>query len=64
MNLSEEHGGATISSFESFNHRIGDFQNFLKVHGRYNKPCFICKNLISKIKINGRGTYFCSFCQK
>ncbi|WP_420887968.1 zinc finger domain-containing protein [Candidatus Phytoplasma bonamiae] len=25
--------------------------------------CFRCNKLIQKIKINGRSSYFCAFCQ-
>lgn len=42
----------------------GSFENYLMVHLRKNKPCYKCNNLIIKEQIGGRGTYFCSSCQK
>ena len=42
----------------------GGFQNFLKVHTKKDFPCPNCKTKIIKIKVNGRGTYFCPECQK
>ena len=57
-------GGTTIFSFESFNHKKGNYQNYLMIHNPNLKKCKICNNEIKKIKINGRGTYFCPNCQK
>ena len=42
----------------------GKNQNYLNVYGRENKFCNICGTVISKIKMVGRGTHFCSECQK
>jgi formamidopyrimidine-DNA glycosylase len=42
----------------------GRFQEHLAVYGREGKPCLRCGEPIRKIKISGRGTYFCSQCQK
>ncbi|QJR44422.1 DNA-formamidopyrimidine glycosylase [Mycoplasma miroungirhinis] len=64
MEKSFELGGSTIDSYESLNKQEGQFQNFLQVHTRVNKPCNICSTLIKKIKVNGRGTYYCPNCQK
>lgn len=64
MDASTELGGTTISSYESLNKKEGKFQNFLMVHGREKKACKRCYNLITKTKVNGRGTYLCSNCQK
>ena len=58
-----ENGGTTIKSYESSEGVHGRFQQHLSVHGKENEPCPICKNLIQKEKVNGRGTYFCPICQ-
>ncbi|WFQ91668.1 Formamidopyrimidine-DNA glycosylase [Mycoplasma feriruminatoris] len=55
--------GSTISDFESLPGVTGSYQNKLLVHLN-NKNCKICDTKISKIKVNGRGTYYCSNCQK
>ncbi|MDJ1647040.1 DNA-formamidopyrimidine glycosylase [Mycoplasma phocimorsus] len=57
-------GGSTISSYQSLNFQEGSYQNFLKVHNKEGEKCLRCDNLIIKIKVNGRGTYYCSYCQK
>lgn len=59
-----ELGGTTIRSYTSSLGITGKFQNNLKVHKRENEQCFICKNKIIRIKVNGRSTYYCSNCQK
>ena len=59
-----ELGGTTIKSFTSSEGVHGLFQNELLVHSRENKPCPNCGNLIIKTRIGGRGTYYCSKCQK
>ncbi len=56
--------GTTIFSYKFDKNHSGEFQKYLKVHQRENKLCKNCKTPIVKIKINGRGTYFCPKCQK
>lgn len=63
LTLSIELGGSTIATYTSSLGVKGTFQDYLKVHSRENEPCFTCKNIIQKSKINNRGTYFCSHCQ-
>lgn len=57
-------GGTTIKSYESERGVHGKFQNSLLVHNHKNDPCPRCNNIITKIKVNGRGTYYCSNCQR
>ena len=57
-------GGTTIRSYESSEGVHGNFQNELLVHGKVNEKCPECGNMIEKIKVGGRGPYFCSKCQK
>lgn len=59
-----ELGGTTIKSFTSSEGVHGLFQNELLIHGRVGEKCKNCGNSIIKIKINGRGTYYCTNCQK
>lgn len=42
----------------------GSYQNKLRVYGQEGKNCVICHRPIKKIKLGGRGSYFCEFCQK
>lgn len=55
-------GGTTIRSYTSEEGVHGRFQNELLVHGK--KECPICHSEIKKIKVGGRGTYYCPNCQK
>lgn len=55
-------GGTTIRSYTSSLGVTGRFQNELNVHTK--KRCLKCNTKIEKIKVGGRGTYFCPVCQK
>lgn len=57
-------GGTSINSYTSSLGVTGRFQNELKVHTMKGKECPRCKTIISKSKVNGRGTYTCDKCQK
>lgn len=57
-------GGTTIKSFTSSEGVHGLFQNELLIHGKKNGVCPNCNQSVLKIKINGRGTYYCNKCQK
>ena len=57
-------GGPTIKSFTSSEGVHGLFQNELEVHGKVGEKCPKCGNIIKKIRVGGRGTYYCSKCQK
>lgn len=59
-----EKGGTTIRSYTSSLKVTGLFQLELLVHTKVNQPCSICHNLIKKIKVQTRGTYYCEHCQK
>ena len=59
-----EQGGTTIRSYTSQLGVYGNYQNFLMVHARENRECKICGCPILKIRVGGRGTYFCTNCQK
>lgn len=57
-------GGTTIRTYSSVDGVHGLFQEELLVHGKDKGYCPICNNKISKIKVGGRGTYYCDKCQK
>ena len=58
-----QEGGTTIHSFTSEEGVTGLFQNHLYVHTKVGNPCPRCGTEIVKIKVNGRGTYYCPKCQ-
>jgi formamidopyrimidine-DNA glycosylase len=64
LNLAIEKAGTTISDYKTPDSKSGDFQNFLQVYGKANKPCSTCGSLIQRAVINQRSTFFCPRCQK
>lgn len=62
LKLAIKKGGTTIKSYESSEGVHGLFQQELLVHTK--EICPVCKGKIEKIKVNGRGTYYCPNCQK
>lgn len=64
LNKAIKLGGTTIKSFTSEEGVHGLFQNELLVHGKKDSLCPVCNCKIIKDKIDGRGTYYCSNCQK
>lgn len=59
-----EMGGSTIRSYTSSLGVTGHYQDLLCVHTKAGNSCPICGTIIEKTRIGGRGTYFCSKCQK
>ena len=57
-----EYGGTTIKTFESQEGVHGLYQDMLLVHTK--KVCPNCGKDIIKIRVGGRGTYYCPKCQK
>lgn len=57
-------GGTTIRSYESSEGVHGKNQDNLLVHNREGQACPNCKEQIIKIRVGGRGTYYCPICQK
>ncbi|MEE3343639.1 MAG: DNA-formamidopyrimidine glycosylase [Bacilli bacterium] len=59
-----DEGGTTIRSYSSVDGIHGMFQQELNVHTKEGEKCPRCGNIIKKIKVGGRGTYYCDKCQK
>jgi len=60
-----KYGGASELSFVTPDGAEGEYQKHTLVYGREGEPCERChERKIQKIFLSGRGTYFCSFCQK
>lgn len=57
-------GGTTIRSYTSEEGVHGRFQNELLVHNKAGENCPNCNTKIIKIKVSGRGTYYCPNCQE
>ncbi|MGL5916672.1 MAG: DNA-formamidopyrimidine glycosylase [Culicoidibacterales bacterium] len=57
-------GGTTIRTYQSIFGVDGRFQNELAVHTKAGEACVTCGTPIEKMKVGGRGTYYCPTCQK
>ena len=56
-------GGTTFSSFQDIAGVKGNYIDTAWVFRRTGQPCNVCGTLISRIKLGGRSTHFCSRCQ-
>lgn len=56
--------GTTFRDYKDGEGNKGDNQNHLLVYGRGGKPCKKCGAALKQIKVGGRGTVYCEFCQK
>lgn len=59
-----KYGGSTKTHFVDSDGKKGVFLDHAKVYAREKKPCLVCGTEIKKIKLGGRGTFFCPHCQK
>jgi formamidopyrimidine-DNA glycosylase len=59
-----KYGGSTKTHFVDSDGKKGLFLDYAKVYNRDKKPCLVCGTEIKKIKLGGRGTFYCSECQK
>lgn len=57
-------GGTTFRDYRNGEGGKGDHQNHLFVYGRGSQPCVVCGTSIEKCTIGGRGTHYCTTCQK
>jgi formamidopyrimidine-DNA glycosylase len=58
-----ELGGSSEMAFVHLDGSEGSYQQTFQVKGRKGKPCFVCATSIERVKVGGRGTYFCPRCQ-
>ena len=60
------HGGSTAkdNKYVHPDGSVGQHQYYFRVYQRDGQPCLICKTPIKRIKISGRGTFYCLKCQK
>jgi len=56
--------GTTFRNYVDAQGKKGSFINYLQVYQRQGQACPICSKLIIKTKVAGRGTHYCSHCQK
>lgn len=63
MNLSIEKGGSTDRNYVNAEGKKGSYIDFARVFRQEGKPCPRCGTIITKTRVAGRGTHFCSICQ-
>jgi formamidopyrimidine-DNA glycosylase len=59
-----EMGGASEWNYVNVLGEKGGYQNFFQVYRREGSQCTRCGGKIERIKLGGRGTFFCAGCQK
>ena len=66
MKESISHGGSTAKDNKYIHPdgTVGQHQYHFRVYQRNGEPCLTCQTPIKRIKIGGRGTFFCPKCQK
>jgi formamidopyrimidine-DNA glycosylase len=55
--------GATLRDYRQPNGAEGSMQHEFRVYGRDGEPCERCGTPIEKIRVAGRGTWYCPRCQ-
>lgn len=58
-----KHKGSSIDQYVQVTGEPGGYVRYHKVYGREGKPCLVCKTIIKRTALAGRGTYFCPQCQ-
>jgi len=64
INLGIKFGGASLSNYVDVSGLGGTYQDHFLVYKREGEKCLNCNEIIRKIKLGGRGTFFCPSCQK
>lgn len=65
MTKSIKHGGSTTKNYVKADGSSGDYlEKFANVFNKKGEACPRCDTLIEKIRVAGRGTHICPYCQK
>lgn len=57
-------GGASASNYVNVLGEKGTYQDQFLVYKRDGKPCRICKTIVTRMTMGGRGTFICKRCQQ
>jgi formamidopyrimidine-DNA glycosylase len=63
LTLGIQREGASIDKYVKPDGSKGDMQNAVAVFRRTGEACYQCSTKISRIKLGGRSTHFCTTCQ-
>jgi formamidopyrimidine-DNA glycosylase len=64
LRLSIQKGGSTDKNYVDAEGKKGSYLSFANVFRRQGQPCPRCGTPIKKIRVAGRGTHICPYCQK
>jgi formamidopyrimidine-DNA glycosylase len=64
LRLSIQKGGSTDKNYVDAEGKKGSYLSFANVFRRQGQPCPRCGTPIKKIRVAGRGTHLCPYCQK
>ena len=64
LRLSIDQCGSSIRDYQDADGNVGAFQNYFAVYGRKGEPCKKCGRPLERTEIGGRGTVFCTHCQR
>ena len=59
-----DNGGTTLRDYRTFTGETGNNQHSLDCYGRHGQPCSRCGAVLQRRVYDGRGTTFCSICQR
>ena len=63
MNLSIKKGGSSNHTYVNAEGKRGSYMDFARVFRREGLPCPRCGTTIEKLRVAGRGTHICPYCQ-
>lgn len=63
MNLAVEKGGSSNHTYVNAQGKKGSYMDFARVFRREGLPCPRCGTTIEKLRVAGRGTHICPYCQ-
>lgn len=64
LRLGIENRGTSFRNYVDGDGRTGSFQELLRVYGRGGEACLKCGRPLTKRKIAGRSSCYCTYCQK
>lgn len=64
MNLAVEKGGSSNHTYINAEGKKGSYMDFARVFRREGLPCPRCGTIIEKLRVAGRGTHICPYCQQ
>lgn len=64
LNLAIEKGGSSDKNYVNAEGKKGSYLSFARVFRREGQECPRCGTIIEKLRVAGRGTHICPYCQK